>query len=155
MLEIYRQQRINEMKLERLANRFGELAEIKKADWIPEVIAYEKIQCYNWGIWLTASFWDKVTESSQRCSVVVHLYSDSLVECDLMNEVLTALAKKFPYVKYLKIKSNQAVENWPDRNLPTLFVYKDGELKFQALTLNEFGGTNMTTDGEFLLVNAV
>jgi hypothetical protein len=92
----------------------------------------------------------QVTEASTSCAVVVHLYSDSVVECDLMHEALAPLAKKFPYVKFLKIKSVQAVENWPDRNLPTIFVYTEGELKDQTLTLAEFGGTDMTADGELL-----
>jgi hypothetical protein len=125
LLERYREQRINELKKERLANRFGELNEIKKADWVSEV-----------------------TECSKTCAVVIHLYSDSKVECDLMNETLDVLARKFKYVKFLKIKSTQAVENWPDRNLPTLFVYQDGELKHQTMTLRELGGTDMTPEGK-------
>lgn len=60
------------------------------------------------------------------------------------------LARKFPYVKFLKIKSIQAVENWPDRNLPTVFVYTEGELKHQALTLSEFRGADMTPEGKFV-----
>ena len=79
---------------------------------------------------------------------MVHLYSDSVVACELMNAALMPLARKFPYVKFLKIKSGQAVENWPDRNLPTIFVYTDGELQHQAMTLSEFGGADMTSDGE-------
>lgn len=125
MLEFYRQKRIEEMKKERVLNRFGDLSEIKKADWLSQV-----------------------TEASNSCAVAIHLYSDSKVECELMNEALTILARKFPYVKFLKIKSTQAVENWPDRNLPTLFVYKDGELKHQMLTLKEVGGTEMRPDGD-------
>ena len=37
MLEVYRQQRIDELKKARALNRFGSYDEIKKADWIPEV----------------------------------------------------------------------------------------------------------------------
>ena len=36
-LQIYRQQRFEEMKKERTQNRFGDVSEIKKADWIAEV----------------------------------------------------------------------------------------------------------------------
>ena len=69
-----------------------------------------------------------MTEASKTCTVVVHLYSDSVIACELMNEILQSLARKFPYVKFLKIKSEQAVENWPDRNLPTIFVYMEVSL---------------------------
>ena len=77
----------------------------------------------------------------------MHLYSDSVIGCELMHEALIPIARNFPYVKFLKIKSVQAVENWPDRNLPTLFVYTEGELSHQAITLSEFGGSSMTADG--------
>ena len=33
----------------------------------------------------------------------------------------------------MRIRSILAVENWPERNVPTFFVYKDGELKTQVL----------------------
>lgn len=79
---------------------------------------------------------------------MVHLYSDSVVGCDLMHEALSQIASKFPYVKFLKIKSVQAVENWPDKNLPTIFVYTEGELSHQAVTLSDFGGNEMTADGK-------
>lgn len=86
MLEVYRQQRLDQLKQERLLNRFGDLHEIKKADWIPEV-----------------------TEGSKSAAVVVHLYSDAKPECDLLNEILQHLARKFKYVKFLKIKSTQGI----------------------------------------------
>ena len=46
-------------------------------------------------------------------------------------------------VKFLKILSTAAVENWPDRNLPTLFLYKGGELRTQLLGLKKVGGRGM------------
>lgn len=75
--------------------------------------------------------------------VLVHLYQDGLVECRLMDECLGALAKRFRYVKFIKIRSTQAVENWPDSKLPTLFLYRDGVLKTQSITLSQFGGKTM------------
>ena len=83
--------------------------------------------------------------------MAVHLYADSVPECDIMNDILSRLAPKFPYVKFLKIKSGEAVENWPLRNLPTLFVYTEGELKHQMLTLHELGSTDATPDGMTLI----
>lgn len=37
VLEVYRQQRIDQLKKDRALNRFGSYDEIKKADWVPEV----------------------------------------------------------------------------------------------------------------------
>ena len=111
-----------------MKNKFGSLNEISKGDWIKEV-----------------------TEASNDCWVVTHLYQDAIVECQLMDETLRVLAKKFPMVKFLRIKSNHAVENWPERNLPTIFTYNCGELQHQLMTLKEVGGSAMLPDGEVLL----
>jgi hypothetical protein len=107
-----------------LRNRFGSVHEISKEDWIKEV-----------------------TEDSRTCWVVVLLYSGGVFECGLVEEAFVQLSSKFPYVKFLKIRSHSAIENWPDRNLPTLFVYKDGELQHQIFTLLTLGGSAMVPDG--------
>jgi hypothetical protein len=125
MLEEYRQKRLNEMKEEIFRARFGDVNEITKDEWVKQV-----------------------TEASRSCWVVVHLYQDSVIECRLLEESLQILARKFKYIKFLKIKSTQAVENWPERNLPTLFMYNEGELKIQMITINQIGGKSMKPDGE-------
>ena len=102
-MDEYRQQRLQELKQQTVRNRFGELVEIVKDDWMREV-----------------------TEGSNSCAVVVHLYENSLIECQVMDEALTRLAPKFKYIKFLRIKYTQAIENWPEKNLPTLFIYEKG-----------------------------
>ena len=92
--------------------------------------------------WIT-----EVTEGSSTCWVVVHLYQDSVEDCNLLNEFLCSLAQKFRDIKFLRIKSHLAVENWPDRNLPALFLYNGGELKHQLVTLRPLRGR--TVDGMF------
>jgi hypothetical protein len=121
MLDKYRQQRLGELKAKAVKERFGELIEIVKDEWIREV-----------------------TDDSNTCSVVVHLYNNSNVECDLLDEALTQLAHRFKYVKFLRIKGNQAIENWPECNCPTLFVYENGAMSTQIITMKQFGGTQMT-----------
>jgi hypothetical protein len=125
MLESYREQRLQEMKQKMVQNRFGDVTEIVKAEWVREV-----------------------TEGSQTCAVLVHLYQDALVECQIMDEMLRRLAPKFKYLKCLRIKSDQAIENWPDRNCPALFIYTNGSLKTQIITLKELGGKIATADGK-------
>ena len=105
-------------------NRFGDVVEITKADWIRDV-----------------------TDCSKSCWVAVHLYENSVVECSLVEEAMLSLAARFKYVKFLKIRASQAVENWPERNLPTIFFYSEGELKTQLLTLKSIGGKTMTPAG--------
>ena len=124
-IEFYRQQRLAELKQAAVRNRYGEVTEIIKDEWIREV-----------------------TEGSNACDVLVHLYQDSMVECQLMDEVLRVLASRFKYIKFLRIKYNQAIENWPERNLPTVFVYSKGVLKTQLITLNSVGGKKMNASGK-------
>ena len=123
-LDKYREQRLQELKRQTVRNRFGDVVGIGKDDWIREV-----------------------TESSQTCWVVVHLFQDSVIECELVAEALVILASKFKYVKFLKIRSTQAIENWPDKNLPTIFAYHDGVLQCQLVTLHHVGGKSMKPDG--------
>lgn len=120
-LDVYRQQRLKELQEKRARSRFGDVVEIAKDEWVREV-----------------------TEGSAGSTwVVVHLYLDALVESSLLDEATINLARRFPYVKFLKIRATSAVENWPERNCPTLFLYRDGELREQMITLNKIGGKSM------------
>jgi hypothetical protein len=107
----------------RINDRWGQVYEISRDEWVSEV-----------------------TECSKTCCVMVHLYSDSVPQCLLVEDSFLTLAAKFRHVKFMKIRSTQAVENWPDRNLPTIFVYIDGELKHQVLTLKSIGGNSCRAD---------
>ena len=126
MLDEYRKRRVHELQQKALQNRFGDYTEIVKDDWVRDV-----------------------TEGSNNSVVVVHLYENSLVECQLVDEALLRLAPKFKYVKFLKIKYTAAIENWPERNLPTLFVYDKGALRTQLITIKAVGGKSMKTEGTY------
>jgi hypothetical protein len=89
-----------------------------------------------------------VTEKSNHFWVVVHLYNDSVIESRLLEETMQRLSAKFKYIKCLKIRAQQAIENWPERNVPTLFVYYEGELKHQMITLQPVGGKTMKDSGK-------
>eukprot|EP00903_Cladosiphon_okamuranus_P015976 g14756.t1 len=123
MLEKYRAQRVAEMKAKAAAAKFGELYEISKADWVREV-----------------------TDGSKSATVVAHLYEDGIVECRVMEAALRSIASKFREVKFVKIRSQQAVEKWPEANLPTLFIYRDGALSTQLIRIDALGGKQMKAD---------
>ena len=89
----------------------------------------------------------QVTEGSRHNWVVVHLYQDSIVECKVLDEALLVVAKKFKYIKFLKIRSTQAIENWPEKNLPTLFCYFEEKLGAQLITLKDVGGKSLKAPG--------
>jgi hypothetical protein len=56
------------------------------------------------------------------------------------------LAKKFPTVKFIKSISTTCIPNYPDKNLPTVFLYYEGELKSQITGPDEFNGTKLKQD---------
>ncbi|CAL8266716.1 unnamed protein product [Lota lota] len=122
-MEMYRQKRLAEWKATQLKNTFGALEEISGQDYIKEVNQAGE------GIW-----------------VVLHLYKQGIPLCTLINQHLAELARKFPQTKFLKSISTTCIPNYPDRNLPTLFVYYEGEMKAQFIGPLVFGGMNLKAD---------
>lgn len=122
-MEMYRQKRLAEWKATQLKNTFGEVVEISGQEYIKEVNKAGE------GIW-----------------VVLHLYRQGIPLCTLINQHLVGLARKFPQTKFLKSISTTCIPNYPDRNLPTLFVYNEGEMKAQFIGPLVFGGMNLKAD---------
>ncbi|CAG9770990.1 unnamed protein product [Ceutorhynchus assimilis] len=125
----YRKNRIAEMKALSERSKFGYVGEISAPEYVNEVNKAGE------GIW-----------------VVLHLYKQGIPLCALINEHLRNLAPKFPTVKFLKSISTTCIPNYPDRNLPTIFIYFEGNLKKQIVGPLEFRGPNLTKDElEYLL----
>ena len=59
---------------------------------------------------------------------------------------LERLAAKFGDVKFLKIVSTECIPGYPDRNLPTLLVYKDDDMLAQWVGTKMFGGAQYGAD---------
>lgn len=72
----------------------------------------------------------------------------SIPLCTLINQHLSTLARKFPQTKFLKSISTTCIPNYPDRNLPTIFVYFEGEMKAQFIGPLVFGGMNLKVEGK-------
>ncbi|KAG0165564.1 hypothetical protein DFQ28_008710 [Apophysomyces sp. BC1034] len=117
----YRQKRLQEMQASTAKEKYGDLVQISKPDFITEV-----------------------TEASKDCHVVVHLFKDYIPACKLMNRHLADLAQQFKSTKFLKIVGDQCIPNYPDRNVPTLLVYGDGDIKANLVGAVQFGGMGMT-----------
>ncbi|XP_009881425.1 PREDICTED: phosducin-like protein 3 [Charadrius vociferus] len=122
-IEMYRQQRLAEMKAAQMKNKFGEVLEISGKDYVQEVTKAGK------GIW-----------------VVLHLYKQGIPLCALINQHMSGLARKFRDVKFIKAISTTCIPNYPDKNLPTIFVYLEGDIKAQFIGPLVFGGMNLTRD---------
>ncbi|TKC47579.1 hypothetical protein EI555_011313 [Monodon monoceros] len=66
--------------------------------------------------------------------------------CSLINQHFSGLARRFPDVKFIKAISTTCIPSYPDRNLPTTFVYLEGDIKAEFIGRLVFGGTNLTID---------
>ncbi|XP_068602446.1 phosducin-like protein 3 [Brachionichthys hirsutus] len=122
-IEMYRQKRLAEWKTSQMKAVFREVVEISGQDYIKEVNKAGD------GIW-----------------VVLHLYKQGIPLCALINQHLSALARKFPQTKFLKSISNTCIPNYPDHNLPTIFVYLEGDMKAQFIGPLVFGGMNLKAE---------
>jgi len=129
VLEEYRRARMAEIKKLQAKSSFGTVGEISAQDYVNEVNKAGD------GIW-----------------VILHLYKQGIPLCALINQYMTNIAAKNPDVKFLKSISTTCIPNYPDRNLPTIFVYYEGEMKKQLAGPHNFRGMNMTSDEfEFIL----
>ncbi|KAM6205699.1 phosducin-like protein 2 [Sarcoramphus papa] len=116
-IEMYRQQRLQEWKCLQRRQKYGELREICGEQYVKEV-----------------------TNAPEDVWVIIHLYRSSMPMCLLVNEHLSRLARKFPEVKFLKAIVNSCIQNYHDRCLPTILVYKTGEIKGRFIGVAECGG---------------
>lgn len=53
----------------------------------------------------------------------------------LLAGYLDTLAAKHPATKFVSIVGSQCIPNYPDHNLPTLLIYRNGELRRQIVGL--------------------
>ncbi|CEJ90846.1 Putative Phosducin-like protein 2 [[Torrubiella] hemipterigena] len=123
-LEQYRQKRMAELNKLQQKSIHGTVYPISKPDYQREV-----------------------TDASQNGPVFVNLTSSmgTNVESRVLSELWRQAAKEYGDIKFCEIRANQAIENYPDRNCPTILVYKNGDIVKQIVTLVTIGGvrTNM------------
>ncbi|KAF2170414.1 hypothetical protein M409DRAFT_51459 [Zasmidium cellare ATCC 36951] len=131
-LNQYRQKRMNELSELKTASVYNQVYPVQKPDYSREV-----------------------TEASNQAFVLVLLTSSTGTnpESQLMIELWRELAKKFGDIKFCQMQANLCIEGYPDRNTPTVLIYKDGEIKRQLVTLKELNGvkTNMADMEKVLL----
>merc|ERR1711879_162989 len=121
-IEMYKQQRIKQLQAQLAKNKFGNVIEITGIDYV-----------------------DQVNKAGDDIWVILHLYRDGVQLCNIINHHLQSLARKFPASKFIKSVATTCIPNYPDRNLPTLFVYFNGEMKAQIIGPNTFSN-NLSQD---------
>ena len=131
-LDRYRQKRLNELSTLQTASVYNQVYPIQKPEWSVEV-----------------------TEESKKAFVLVLLTSSSgtNMESRLMIELWRELAKKFGDTKFCQIQGDLCIEGYPDRNCPTVLVYKDGDIRRQIVTLKELSGDQTRIGGMFRIAS--
>ncbi|XP_059845207.1 phosducin-like protein 2 isoform X2 [Hypanus sabinus] len=105
-IEMYRCQRMADWQAVQRKARFGELAELQGDEYVKQV-----------------------TYAGEDVWVILHLYRPGIPMCILFNHHLGQLAKKYPEAKFMKAIANICIPNYPDKYLPTIFVYFEGAMK--------------------------
>jgi hypothetical protein len=117
-LQEYRSRRLHELQ-------YGNVIPISRTEWTEEVN-----ECSH-------SKWVVILLTSDSCAP--NLIPQHLELCrKLEQRIIPHLAEKFQEVKWVRIPSKSAIENWPDDNLPTLFCYRHGKLMQQMVGLGDF-----------------
>jgi hypothetical protein len=92
-----------------------------------------------------------VTEASKEAYIFVLLTSSqgTNTESRVLIQIWRELATRFGDVKFCQMRADLCIEGYPDKNTPTVLVYKDGDIKRQIVTLRELGGVRTNTQGTF------
>ncbi|MCJ1355063.1 MAG: hypothetical protein MMC33_005054 [Icmadophila ericetorum] len=133
-LEKYRHQRLAELSIITNASVYNQVYPLQKPDYSRDV-----------------------TEASHKAFVFVHLTSSlgTNIESQILTHLWREMATKFGDVKFCEIRADLCIEGYPERNTPTILVYKDGDIKKQMVTLRELGGqATSINDLQKLLVGA-
>lgn len=119
----YRRKRIAEIQAAASKARYGYVGEISGQDYVNEVNKAGD------GIW-----------------VVLHLYKQGIPLCALINRFISELAVRFPQTKFLKSIASTCIPNFPEKNLPSVFIYYEGQLKKQIIGSDELRGDKITVE---------
>lgn len=94
-----------------------------------------------------------VTEESNKAYVLVLLTSSQGTngESRILIEIWRDLAQRFGDIKFCQIRADMCIEGYPEKNTPTVLVYRDGDIKRQLVTLRELRGGHTSVAGTFTL----
>ncbi|KAF7562726.1 hypothetical protein G7046_g1387 [Stylonectria norvegica] len=121
-LEQYRQKRVAELSNIQQKAVHGSVYPISKPDYQREV-----------------------TDASKNSPVFVNLTAPTgtNVESRVLSELWRQAAKEYGDIKFCEVRATQAIENYPERNCPTILVYKNGDIVKQIVTLATIGGVRI------------
>ncbi|MCJ1370177.1 hypothetical protein MMC20_001389 [Loxospora ochrophaea] len=124
-LDKYRKQRIAELSSTLSSSTYNQVFPLQKPDYSRDV-----------------------TEASNKAFVLVHMTSSlgTNIESRLLTELWRELARKFGEIKFCEIRADLCIENYPERNTPTILVYRNGDIKKQVITLKQLRGQKTSVE---------
>ncbi|WRT67492.1 uncharacterized protein IL334_004464 [Kwoniella shivajii] len=134
MFEEYKRKRLGEMKKEEKKGRFGSLEPLAREDFVKEVTEGSKISPDGE---LPQGEDDDMDEDDEAnidkgglkgTGVVVFLFKDSVPLSQHLRPLLHQLAPAHPSTKFLSIPAGLCIPNYPDKNVPTLLIYRNGDM---------------------------
>lgn len=123
-----------------------------------EISTLQKASVYNQVYPLQKTDYAKeVTDVSADAFVLVNLTSSTggNTESRVLSEIWRQLAPKYGEIKFCEIRGDMCIEGYPDRNTPTILVYKDGEIRRQYVTLKELKGVRTKAEGLFFFSSQI
>lgn len=76
--------------------------------------------------------------------VVCVLFKDTVPESKKLMPIIQELAALYPSTKFVSIVSDHCIENYPDKNVPTMIIYRKGQMMGQVVGLGAMNGMNAT-----------
>ncbi|CAD6586281.1 MAG: hypothetical protein TREMPRED_004380 [Tremellales sp. Tagirdzhanova-0007] len=132
MFEDYRRKRMAEMKASEKMGRFGTMEPLGREDFVREVTEGSKMSL-NGDSLDEKEEEDEFVDAKTRgrlkgTGVVVFLFKDSVPLSQHFHPLLTRLAAAHLSTKFLSIPAGLCIPNYPDKNVPTLLIYRNGEI---------------------------
>jgi hypothetical protein len=122
ILKIYEAKRMAELKEFAQKPKFGKVAELRKQDYIAEV-----------------------TNAPKDVYVVLLLYKSYIESSNILSQIFDYLAEKHVLVKFMRIVSDNCIEDFEDKNVPAVIVYKNSQLIRQFIPATYYFGGKYPT----------
>ncbi|BEJ15874.1 hypothetical protein CspHIS471_0504790 [Cutaneotrichosporon sp. HIS471] len=150
MFADYRRKRMAEMHRAEKLGRFGSMEPLAREDFVREVTDGSK--AVPPGEEVDDSD-DEAPKKSRGTGVVVFLFQDSIPLSQHLRPLLNQIAIAHPETKFLAIPAQLCIPNYPDKNVPTLLIYRNGEMMGQVVAGAGLKGMKTTArDLEALLI---
>ena len=141
-LESYKRKRIAEMdRLKRAPH--GQVYPLTKAEYSKEVTEVSMGTAEE-GAGEGAGEGEGEREGGVPVLVNLTALASGHVESRVLSSLWRAAATKYPDIKFCEMRADLAIENYPERNCPTVLVYRNGNIVRQIVTLKEWGGVERT-----------